>query len=291
MAKAKLKPKAKAAGGRGRKREASSVLTRALDVLGFVASSGRAITAAEIAEAQAIPKPTVHRLCVKLEEEGYLSREPGGRHFRGGPRLVALGFDALRSDPVRGERHAILEGLVEDIGETCNFTMPIGNAVVYLDRVESRWPLRLQLEPGSRVPLHCTATGKLFLSSMPPERLSRMLTALKLTAHTPHTITTPEGLEEELSRIVARGYSLDREEFLLGLIAIAVPVVDARGNTVAAVACHAPTARLSVEQALKHLPRLRAAAARLADTLPSPDRHASPRAAPQPGRSTDRLRR
>jgi DNA-binding IclR family transcriptional regulator len=249
--------------------EPGSVLDRAFSILELVAASGRPLTALEISEIQGIPKPTVHRLCAKLADQGYLAREPTGRHFRGGPKLVAMSFNALRHDGTRGERHAILEALVEEVGETCNFTMLAGSAVLYLDRVEARWPLRLQLEPGSRVPLHCTASGKLFLASLPPERLDRMLAVLKLARHTSHTITTRAALEEELSRIAVRGYSLDNQEFLLGLIAIAVPVKDADNRTVAAVACHAPSARLSLEQALAHLPHLRIAAARLAATLPS----------------------
>jgi DNA-binding IclR family transcriptional regulator len=248
--------------------EPGSVLDRAFGILDLVASTGRPLTILEISEAATIPKPTVHRLCAKLEDSGFLTREPTGRHFRSGPKLLSLSFNALRHDGARGERHAILEALVEEVGETCNFTMPAGNAVLYLDRVEARWPLRLQLEPGSRVPLHCTASGKLFLAALPPDRLDRMLGALRLVPHTPHTIATRAALEEELSRIAVRGYSLDNQEFLLGLVAIAVPVKDADNRTVAAVACHAPSARLSLEQALAHLPRMREAATRLAETLP-----------------------
>ena len=248
--------------------EPGSILQRAFSILELVAASGRALTVLEISEIQNIPKPTVHRLCAKLADQGYLSREPTGRHFRGGPKLVAMSFNALRHDGTRDERHAILEALVEELGETCNFTMRAGNAVLYLDRVEARWPLRLQLDPGSRVPLHCTASGKLFLASLTPERLERILAVLKLAPHTPHTITTRAALEEELSRIAVRGYSLDSQEFLLGLIAIAVPIKDAADRTVAAVACHAPSARLSLDQALAYLPQLRAAATRLSATLP-----------------------
>lgn len=215
-----------------------------------------------------VPKPTLHRLVARLEKEGYLEREPGGRHFRAGPALVKMSFALLRNGGTRGERHAILETLVDEVGETCNFTVPAGHAVLYLDRVEARWPLRLHLEPGSRVPLHCTSSGKLFLAAMDREHRERVLHTLALTAHTPHTITSRAALDEELARIAAQGYSIDDQEFLLGLVAVAAPVSDARGRTVAAVACHAPSARLSVERALGHLPALAAAAVRLGRTLP-----------------------
>jgi DNA-binding IclR family transcriptional regulator len=248
--------------------EAGSVLTRALRILSLAASSERALTLPEMGAALDVPKPTLHRLVARLEKEGFLEREPGGRHVRAGPALVRMGFALLRNDGTRGERHAILEALVDQIGETCNFTVPSGLSVLYLDRVESRWPLRLHLEPGSRVPLHCTSSGKLFLAAMDEARRARVLETLALPAHTPRTITSRERLDQELARIQACGHSIDDEEFLLGLVAIATPVRDARGRTVAAVACHAPSARLSVDQALAHLPALAEAAVKLGRTLP-----------------------
>jgi DNA-binding IclR family transcriptional regulator len=71
---------------------------------------------------------------------------------------------------LRAARHAILARVVEGIGETCNFTMLDGGEVIYLDRVEAAWPLRMNLSSGSRVPLHCTASGKLLLALQPKVR-------------------------------------------------------------------------------------------------------------------------
>lgn len=215
-----------------------------------------------------VPKPTVFRLTQRLEEGGYLAREPGKGGFAIGPRLLRLGLDAVRTGGANAERRAILKGLVTLLGETCNFTTLAGADVLYLDRVETRWPLRVHLEPGSRVPLHCTASGKLFLAHMPADRRKRLLESLELTAETPSTITDIERLEEECGKIVRQGYSVDDEEFLLGLVAVAVPVTSASGSVVAAVACHAPSVRFSLQAAIQSLPELREAARRLGATLP-----------------------
>ncbi|HVW57848.1 MAG TPA: IclR family transcriptional regulator C-terminal domain-containing protein [Rhizobiaceae bacterium] len=118
------------------------------------------------------------------------------------------------------------------------------NEVFYLDRVEARWSLRFHLEPGSRVPLHCTASGKLFLANMAPAKRARALDSLELTAFTIHTVTDRADLEADLSEIAACGYSLDREEFLMGLSAVAVPISSAKGEVIAALACHTPSTRL-----------------------------------------------
>ena len=84
-----------------------------------------------------------------------------GKRYQIGYRLTALAIDAMRHSFQLAPRRAILSGLVGEIRETCNVTMLDGAQLIYLDRVESDWPLQIRLNVGSRVPLHCTASGKL----------------------------------------------------------------------------------------------------------------------------------
>lgn len=249
-------------------RDSGSAMLRALDILSAIAGEGVSVTVPELCERLSLPKPTMHRLCQRLELEGWLLREPDGRSFAPGPRLTRLAFDTVRNSTSAERRH-ILEQLVEVAGETCNFVARAGDTAVYLDRVEARWPLRMHLDVGSRVPMHCTASGKLFLSAMRAAQRRRMLEALDLARHTANTLTTVDALEEEFRRIAARGYSVDDQEFLEGLCAIAVPVRDKRGVILAAVACHGPVPRFDLEKAKALLPHLQQAAARLAATLPA----------------------
>ncbi|HEX3915270.1 MAG TPA: IclR family transcriptional regulator, partial [Steroidobacteraceae bacterium] len=151
----------------------STVVTRALQLVETVAVSDRPLTLPELCALLNLPKATTHRLCQQLERSGYLVREPGGRRYRPGPRLLRVGFSALRSS-VTAERHQILTALVDAIGETCNFTTLAGHEVLYLDRVEARWPLRLHFETGSHVPMHCTASGKILLAAMKPAERRRV---------------------------------------------------------------------------------------------------------------------
>jgi DNA-binding IclR family transcriptional regulator len=250
-------------GGKGRR----SVVFRVLDLIQLVAAAPQPMTLAEIGTQLKLPKPTVHRLCVRLEESKYLTREPGRYRYRVGPATERLAFNAIRRGSASVQWRAILEKLVDEIRETCNFTALAGNEVVYVERVESRWPLRIHLETGSRVPIHCTASGKLFLAMMEPERRRRLLDTLTLSGLTEKTITSRSRLEAELAETASRGYGTDDEEFILGLVAIAVPVTDPKGRLVGAVACHAAKARLDLTQALQHLPRLRGAALDIGRTL------------------------
>ena len=222
----------------------------------------------ELSAVLAIPKPTVFRLCQRLEQDGYLEREPGGRQFNVGSSLARLGFATLNTSSAKLKRQAILKALVESVGETCNFTTLAGSEVLYLARVETRWPLRLHLEPGSRVPIHCTASGKLFLADLSQDRRTVLLGPEPFMRHTPTTMTTRKVLDAHLEDIATQDYSIDDEEFLLGLVAVAVPIRSSAGITIAALACHAPVSRMPVADLLQRLPQLQAAAVELQATLP-----------------------
>src|SRR6267142_1042513 len=126
-------------------------------------------------------------------------------------RLPTLGRNVMLNGSLRAGRRAILARLVEEIGETCNFTMLDGAEVIYVDRVEAAWPLRMNLTSGSRVPLHCTASGKLLLALLPKASRERITGQLALTRYTDTTITDRRQLATELARIRANRYSTDKE--------------------------------------------------------------------------------
>lgn len=237
---------------------------RAIGLLESVAAAERPVSLAEAMQAVALPKPTVYRLFAQLEKAGLLARKPGTRGYTVGARLARLGRNVMLHSTVRAARHAVLQRLVEGVGETCNLTMLEGAEVVYLDRVESSWPLRISLSPGSHVPLHCSASGKLLLALMPTAKRARVISSLAFTGHTPSTITDPAAFEAALTQVRAQRYATDDEEYLAGLVCVAVPVIDAKGRPSAAVAVQAPAARMPLATALTHLPALRSAAEAMA---------------------------
>ena len=245
----------------------SSSAGRSLRLLSLLAQEGRALSLAELSVRLGLPKVTTHRLCAQLLDGGFLARDIDERGFAVGPALRKLAFDTLNHGVVRGLRHEVLATLVTQVGETCNLTTLDGAQVLYIDRVEAQWPLRLTLDVGSHVPLHCTASGKLFLAAMPAAEREALIAQLSLTRMTRHTITSAKGLKAECEAIAAQGHSDDREEFIAGLIAVAVPVHDASGRTRAALALHAPSARMSLAEAQRRLPALRAAAQRMSGLL------------------------
>jgi IclR family acetate operon transcriptional repressor len=240
---------------------------RSLRLLALLANEGRALTLAELATQLGLPKGTAHRICTQLLATGFLARDVDERSFSVGPALRKLAFDTLNHGVVRGLRHEVLSELVRQVGETCNLTTLDGAQVLYLDRVEAQWPLRLTLDVGSHVPLHCTASGKLFLALMPRKERDALIDRLPLERMTANTLTTADALRAECDAIAKGGYSRDREEFIAGLVAVAVPVRDAAGAVRAALAVHAPTARMSMDDALKRIDALKAAAGKMTALL------------------------
>lgn len=246
----------------------NSSTLRAIAVLEAIAAADGPIGLVELMDATGLPKPTVHRIVGLLLDAGLLLREAEGKRYAPGPRLASLGLAALTHVAWRAPRHAILKSLVAEIGETCNLTLLDGTEVVYLDRVEAAWPLRLHFQTGSRVPAHCSASGKLLLALLPSRERKRLLEALPFSYHTAHTITRRRDLEAALKRIRSERLSTDDEEYLDGTVCVAVPVESDKRRVPAALAVHAPTSRMTLKQALQCVPALRRAAARLAESFP-----------------------
>lgn len=240
---------------------------RALRVLQYIAERSQPVPLAELTKTLNLPKPTIHRLCQMLMSIGMIKQDIEDKTFLVGPALQQLAMNTLNHGTLSELRHSVLSDLVDEVGETCNFTTLNGSSVLYLDRVETRHPWRLTIGVGERVPVHCTASGKLFLAFLPTARRNYLLRRLELRQLTEHTITNQDQLRDSLDAIATAGYAQDIQEFITGLVALAVPVYDEEGNVRAAVALHGPTSRLDASNMISLLPALQSAASRMSALL------------------------
>jgi len=247
-----------------------SIALRAFAVLEEVVRAAAPMSLDEVTHARGLPKPTTFRILNLLESADLLRREPLTKRYTVGPRLTAFALGLWRQSTLRLQWHRALEEAVIEIGESCNLTILEGDEVLYLDRVETRQPLRLHLEPGTRVPLHSTASGKLFLCQMSRDQIRRLLGPEPLESYTGKTITRYADLFDDLERILATHVGTHDCELFDDSVAIAVPIADAAGYIYAAVAVHAPSSRESIVSCMRHLPALRKAAARIAATMMPP---------------------
>ncbi len=225
---------------------------RTLLILEVIGRSDRAMTATEINDEIGLPKQTVHRLVSTLEKEGFLNREPGGKRYRPSRRLRLMGAGLLHASRFHITRHQVLQTVASAVHEAVNYVVPEESGMHYLDRIDTNWAFRVQLPVGTNVPFHCTASGKCFLASLSKFARRKFVSALNLEKLTDKTFVDVDKLMEELDKISKQGYSIDDEEFMDGMRAIAVPVTDNSGRFVAALAFHGPSQRLSIEYLVEH---------------------------------------
>lgn len=246
-------------------------MLRAMRVIEAVCDASLPVSISQLALRVDIPKATLARLVTNLVASGYLSFIPGKRVLVPGPRAVRFALRALGNGYFRRECRAVLRETVNKLGETCNLVSIDGDSVAYIERVETDAPLRMHLEPGTRAPLHCTAGGKLLLSQLELAERTRLINTLRLDRMTRNSIATPQDLSRELDRIKAQGYGEDNEEFIVGMVGVSVPVRAPESNvTVAALVCHAATARADLRELSKKVPILNLAAKRLSTILSPP---------------------
>lgn len=237
---------------------------RLFALLEVIAQKDQYFSLQSLVDELGLPKPTLHRMLQQLEGAGMIQRDGDGRQYSTGLRLRRMAENLLLNNTVHGARHSVLRQLVEEVGESCNITTCSGDEVLYLDRVETVAPLRFYLHPGSRVPVHCSASGKLFLAQMTPSQRRRLLAHAALSRYTDKTLTSAEEMEAEIERVRRDGYAVDDEEFLPGLLCVAVLVPVAEGKSNMAVAIQAPIMRMTAEKSLQCLPALQRAANALA---------------------------
>lgn len=245
--------------------EYGSALEKALSVVDALVDKSHPVGLADLARALDLPRQTVHRQLRQLEELGCIVRDPAHDRYSVGPRLTALALRTLTSHNQGAPVRSLLAGLVEASGETCNIGILDGLDFVYVERIECSWSLRVHLTAGSRVPAHCTSGGKVMLAGMEADVRTRLLATRKLASFTPTTITRIDRLEHELELVRRRGFALNDQEYTVGIVGVAVPVVSADGRVVAALAMHGPAPRLSLREAEAQVPRLVTSAARIAD--------------------------
>lgn len=247
-------------------REKGSSISRVLEIIEAVSKAERPLSPADLAYQLDIPKPSIHRLLSQLEGDGYVQINMRGLIVPG-DRMHGIALGVLYSGRFKAPRQAILKRLTAEIGETCGIAIPNGSEMIYYDRVQSDRPLQVHLPVGSHTPIWCTASGKLYLSSLPRERRQRIINNLPLRRYARNTLTGTAELEAALQSIRDDELGIDNEEFVDGLVACAVPIRAGDGRLFACLFSHAPLIGKSLEELLAYTPLLREAARELGQLI------------------------
>ncbi len=236
-----------------------SSITRVLEIIEAVSYAPKPVSPLELSQMLGIPKPTIHRLLQNLVDEGFVAVDIGGGIIPG-KRVRNLSIELWQQRQFFNERQIILQRLVDDIKETCGIGIPHHMDMIYTNKAQSSLPIQIYLPIGAKSPMWCTATGKLYLSQLSASSRQKMLQNLPLDKFTKNTITDVDKLNEALDQIAATGIGVDNEEFISEMVAISVPIMDKKSRYLASLYIHAPTIRVSLDELLVHVPRLRSAA-------------------------------
>ena len=207
-------------------------------------------TFAEIAAELELPKSSAHGLLRTMQSRGYVAFDDSRKGYRLGHRIWELARFGRHTEELRTLLKPLMDELRDRTGETVQLAVLDGAEAVYLELSQSTHPVKLTSRAGIRLPAHTSAIGKSLLSTLDPDELERRLAPVKLVRLTPHTIGDLPSLLAEIERVRRQGYSVDNEEFAIGLRCVAMPISDLQERPVAAMSVSMPTPRYTRTVAL-----------------------------------------
>ena len=199
----------------------------------------------DLSRALGVSKSTLSELLSTLEHYGLVERDDESRAYRLGYALLDFGNAVLRGLDLRQIARPHLVRLRDAIGETAVLHVPADGGALIADRVESDHELKVTAPIGHRIPQFAGAVAKVFLAWLPDDEVNRLLSGRALPAFTPRSITDPRRYRKELTRVRARGYAVDSEEYLPGVRAVSSPVLDAHARPTATITVVGYSARLT----------------------------------------------
>jgi IclR family pca regulon transcriptional regulator len=220
----------------------------------------------ETARVCGLDRATARRCLLTLVNAGYASSD--GRLFELTPRILRLGHSYLSASLPRLIGPS-LERLAVTLRESCSAAVLDGGDIVYVARVAQHRMMGIGLHAGSRLPAYCTALGRVLLAALPIEQSRSLLEATARVAITDRTLVDVDLIMAELNTVRTSGFAMIDGELESGSRAVAVPLLNIAGNTVAAINVGVQAARVSVVQLREELmPQLLKTQAYLAEILP-----------------------
>jgi len=230
-------------------------LAKGLRVLECFGAERPRLAIADVAEATGLDRATARRCLLTLHEFGYADYD--GKFFSLTPRVLRLGMGALAALPLPQIVQPWLDHLSEQIGQSVSVSILDETEIVYVARAAQRRVMSIGLMPGSRLPAHCTSMGRVLLAAMPEDEARAVVEASDLTPRTPYSRTDPDEIMAAIAKARATGHAVVDQEVELGLRSLAVPVINSRGQTVAALNTGVAAVQQDAEEIVRlYLPAL-----------------------------------
>lgn len=222
-------------------------LERGLRILGEFSRQEPTLSAPELARRLGVPRSTVFRLLVTLENMGFIERTPDGRSHRLGLAVLRLGFEYLSSLGMVELGRPLLETLRDSTGYSASLVVRDAREVVYLHRSAPRSPFATTVAVGTRLPAHATVLGHVLLGDLSLAALRSLYPEPHLETHSAFTPTTARNLFDVVQRTRERGWVLAEAYFEAQICTVAAPVRDDSGHVVAAIGLTVPGVGIAAE--------------------------------------------
>ncbi|MYT11951.1 transcriptional regulator, IclR family [Streptomyces sp. SceaMP-e96] len=232
----------------------SQTVDRALGILPLLAEGPADL--GQVADRLGVHKSTALRLLRTLHEHGFVYRQSDQR-YRLGARLFALAQQAVESLDVREIAHPHLVELNEKCGHTVHLAVHEENEVLYIDKVESRYPVRMYSRIGKPVAITVAAVAKLLLADLPEPERRALAEKLDYPHYTSRSTPHATAFLAELAKVREQGWATDLGGHEESINCVAAPVRGADGRLVAAMSVSAPNVVVSAEELLRLLPLVR----------------------------------
>lgn len=207
---------------------------RAMSLFELLASSRTGLTLSELSRKLNIPKSTAHYLVYTLATRGYVQKTGNGRHSLG-LRFRDVASASTAESTLSTLATPYLRQITSRLNLTTTLTVLRGAQAVIIGKVTAANDAGGGAWVGRHLDLHCTAQGKALIAFLSEEELDRLFGGRALAQFTRKTISSVGALKTHLAEVRARGFSINDEEHVQGIRAVAAPVVDPLGVVVAAV--------------------------------------------------------
>lgn len=232
----------------------SQTVDRALSILPLLAEGPANLE--QVANRLGVHKSTALRLLRTLHEHGIVHRQPDQR-YRLGTRLFALAQQAVENLDVREIAHSRLVELNAKTGHTVHLAVHEEGEVLYIDKVESRYPVRMYSRIGKPVAITVAAVAKLLLADLPEPERRAIAERLDYPRYTARSITNSAAFLEELAKVREQGWATDLGGHEESINCVGAPVRGPDGRAVAAMSVSAPNVVVSADELLTLLPLVR----------------------------------
>jgi IclR family transcriptional regulator, KDG regulon repressor len=224
-------------------------LDKALSILELLINQGRDLSITEICQRLGMVKGTVHRVLSTLVARKFIQQNGKTKMYGLGVRTLEIGIDSKRERFLRIAMAPFLMELYDTCGETVNAAVWEYNGIRYIYRLESEEMLRISTPAGARFPGYCCATGKILLSYFSNDDIRHIYSLKKsLKKYTPNTITSVDVLIQEIEKVRVRKVAVDDEEALVGVYCVGAPILNSKGECVAAISISSPKNRVNANK-------------------------------------------